>query len=178
MAMRAVYLTGDDFYLRAMVLEDKDHAVGWFNSAIPIDALAAEKLLKELHECGWDEPDAMYLAVVRSTDDEIVGSVVIEDQDRRTAWLKIRSAPSVEHGEQLRAKVLELVVPWLRDELEILVTRVEIPEDERLMLAAAEQLGMEQATRMREYVARPGGRMDVLGYQALNPKIGFGAENA
>src|SRR5215207_3792640 len=176
--MRAVYLSVDDFYLRAMVRDDKDHAVGWFHSPISIDASAAETLLKELHECGWDEPDEMYLAVVRSSDDEIIGSVVIEDQDRRTAWLKIRSAPSVENGEQLRAKVLELVVPWLRDELEILVTRIEIPEDERLMLAAAERLGMEQATRMREYVARPGARVDVLGYQAMNPKIGFGAENA
>jgi RimJ/RimL family protein N-acetyltransferase len=176
--MRAVYLTGDDFYLRAMVLDDKDHAVGWFNSLIPIDAVAAETLLKELHECGWDEPDEMCLAVVRSSDDEIIGSVVIEDQNRRTAWLNIRSAPSVEDGERLRAKVLELTVPWLRDELEILVTRVEIPEDEPLMLAAAERLGMEHAIRLREYLARPGGRVDVLGYQALNPKIGFGADDA
>jgi RimJ/RimL family protein N-acetyltransferase len=176
--MRAVYLTGDDFYLRAMVLDDKDRAVGWFNSPIPIDALAAETLLKELHECGWDEPDEMYLAVVRSSDDEIIGSVVIEDQNRRTAWLNIRTAPSLDQGERLRSKVLELVIPWLRDELEVLVTRVEIPEDEPMMLAAAERLGMEQAIRLREYIARPGGRVDVLGYQAMNPNIGFGATDA
>src|SRR5918995_250832 len=104
--MRTVYLTGDDFYLRPMVLDDKDHAVGWFQSPIPIDATAAETVLKEAHESGWDEPDEMYLAVVRTSDDQIIGSALIEDQARRTAWLAIRAAPAVEDGERLRVKVL------------------------------------------------------------------------
>jgi hypothetical protein len=170
--MRAVYLTGDDFYLRAMVLNDKDQAVAWFNSPIPMDATAAESFLKEAHESGWDEPDEMYLAIVRSSDDQLIGSVIIEDQARRTAWLTIRTAPTVEESERLRAKVLRLIVPWLRDELEILVTRFDFPADEPVILETVEELGMKPAIRLREWFARPGHRVDLLGYQALNPRIG------
>jgi RimJ/RimL family protein N-acetyltransferase len=178
LAMRAIYLTGEDFYLRAMVLEDKNHAVAWFNSMIPIDASAAEKILKEANEKGWREPDELYLAIVRSSDDEVIGGVTIEDQDRRTAWLSIRSAPGLENGDRLRARVLELVLPWLRDELEILVIRVHLPEDELEMIEAAKRLQMEPAIRLRQFQARPGHRVDVLGFQALNSKISLGENNA
>jgi RimJ/RimL family protein N-acetyltransferase len=176
--MRAVYLTGEDFYLRAMILEDKDHATNWFKPPFPIDAVAAEAILKEAHAKGWDEPDVLFLAVVRASDDEIIGGVAIEDQARRTAYLNIYSAPSLDDGESWRARVLELVIPWLRDELEILVTRVEIPEDEKTMLASAERLGMIPAIRLRQAQARPGHRVDILGYQALNPKISVGEIDA
>lgn len=178
LAMRAVYLTGDDFYLRAMVREDKDRAAAWFASPLPINAKAVEALLEEAHEIGWDEPPTMYLAVVRSTDDEVIGGVAIEDQARRTAWLTIHAAPWLEDGEHLRARVLALVIPWLRDELEILVTRFEMPEDETEMLAAAEALGMEPAIRLRQFKARVGGRLDVLGFQALNPRMRQGGDHA
>lgn len=178
MAMRAVYLTGDDFYLRAMVLDDKDHAVAWFHSLIPMDPVAAESKLKKLHELGWDEPDEMYLAIVRSSDDQVIGSALIARENQHIARLHIRCAPTLQQGESLRAKVLELLVRWLRDEREKMVMRIEIPEDEPLMLAAAERLGMEPATRMREYVARPGGRVDALGYEALNRAIKVGTGDA
>jgi len=176
--MRAVYLTGEDFYLRAMVLEDKNHAASWFKPPFPIDAFAAEAMLKDAHAKGWDEPDVLFLAVVRASDDEIIGGVAIEDQARRTAYLNIYSAPSLDEGEIWRARVLEVVIPWLRDELEVLVTRVEIPEDEQVMLAAAERLGLIPAIRLREAQARPGHRVDILGYQALNPNIVVGEINA
>jgi hypothetical protein len=176
--MRAVYLTGEEFYLRAMVLDDKDHAAAWLGSVLPVSVKAAEKLLEEAHEVGWDEPPVMHLAVVRKSDDEIIGGVAIEDQARRLAWLSIYSAPSLENGEQLRADVLRLVVPWLRDELEILVTRVEIPEDEVTLISAAEELGMLPATRLRQFKARASGRLDMLGYEALNPKIALGDGHA
>jgi RimJ/RimL family protein N-acetyltransferase len=177
MAMRAIYLTGEDFYLRAMVLEDKNRAVAWFDT-IPINASAAEEILKEANEKGWREPDELYLAVVRTIDDEVIGGVMIEDQNRRTAWVSIRSAPGLENGERLRARVLELVLPWLRDELEILVIRVHFPEDEHEMIEAAERLQMQQAMRLRQFQARPGHRVDVLGFQALNPKLNLGENDA
>jgi RimJ/RimL family protein N-acetyltransferase len=176
--MRVVYLTGDDFYLRAMVLDDKDHAVAWFHSSIPMDALAAELKLKKLHECGWDEPDEMYLAIVRSSDDQVIGSALIDREDRHIARLHIRCAPTLQQGESLRTKVLQLLVRWLRDEREKMVMRIEIPEDEPLLLAAAKLLGMEPATRMREYIARPSGRVDALGYEALNRAITVGTGDA
>jgi hypothetical protein len=176
--MRAVYLTGEDFYLRAMLPSDKEHAVAWFDSVIPLDGSAAEEILKSAHAQGWREPDEMYLAVVRTSDEELIGGVFIEDQARRTAWASVRSAPGLENGEELRAKVLELVIPWLRDELEVLVTRVHLPEDEKLMIAAAERRDMKPAIRLRQWVARPGHRVDCIGYQALNPRIRLGDNDA
>jgi hypothetical protein len=37
---------------------------------------------------------------------------------------------------------------------------------------------MKPAIRLREFEARPGHRVDLLGYEALNPRIGFKEDDA
>ncbi len=76
---------------------------------------------------------------------------------------------SDEESDALRAEVLGLVVPWLRDELELMTVTVDIAADDPAALAAATALGMVLGVRLREHVARPAGRVDLLQFQALNP---------
>jgi len=40
--MRAVYLTGEHLYIRAMVAADMERATAWFDSPFPVNAVRAE----------------------------------------------------------------------------------------------------------------------------------------
>lgn len=168
--MQAVYLTGPTVYLRAMVEDDKHHAAAWFDSRFPVNAARAEAFLKEkLQGDPWDAGWHL-LAIVRRSDEAVVGSCRIEF-GKQTASLRFHMAPWLDDADVLRAEALELVVPWLRDEHELLVITVEIAADEQRTLAAAEAAGLKAAVRMREAIARAGHRVDLLIYQAVDPKV-------
>jgi hypothetical protein len=49
------------------------------------------------------------------------------------------------------------------------MTTLEIPSDQNVTIAAARELGMPLAVRLREHIARPGHRVDLLLYQAPGP---------
>jgi RimJ/RimL family protein N-acetyltransferase len=167
--VRPAYLTGQRIYLRAMLLIDKEHAIAWHASPFPIDATRAEVILKEGHAHFWGSPRTQY-AVVRLDDDAIIGGVVVGSWNTRTAWLYVHMAPGLAEADDLRAEVLRIAVPWLRDEREMMSVTVPIAADEAATERAAEELGMVLSVRLREHVARPGHRVDRLIYQALNPR--------
>ena len=77
---------------------------------------------------------------------------------------------AIEDGDEVRVEALRLVVPWLRDEVEMMTVTASIPADELALIAAAEAMGMVRQARLREHVVRPGGRVDLVLYQALNPR--------
>lgn len=164
--MRVVYLTGPTVYLRAMVSGDKEHGAAWFDGAFPINAARAETILKEEQK---DRP--MRYAILRLEGDEIVGSARVASHDRlRTCELTFHMAPWLPDAGALRAEALRLLVPWLRDQVEVMVVEAPIAADEHEMIEAAGALGMVLSVRLREFLARPGGRVDQLIYQALNPR--------
>jgi RimJ/RimL family protein N-acetyltransferase len=164
--MRPVFLTGERLYLRAMVAADKEHAVAWFDEVFPINAAGAERVLKDDHRGGTSR-----LAIVRTEDEVIVGSVQVVSRDgHRTCRLAFHMAPWLPDADAVRAQALRVVVPWLRDQMELMVVTVPVPADQAETIAAAEALGMRLGVRFREPVARPGGRVDLLIYQALNPR--------
>jgi hypothetical protein len=153
--MRVPYLTGETIYLRALVAGDKETAAAWYPGPFPINAARAEDWLKEAHTDFWSANKPRHLIIARTEDDATVGSVA-------------SLAPWRDDADALRAAALRIVVPWARDDLELMVLTVPIAADETATLAAAEALGMERAARLRDYVARPGGRVDRFLYQALN----------
>jgi RimJ/RimL family protein N-acetyltransferase len=152
-----------------MLAGDKEHAAAWFNSPFPINATRAEQFLKEEHKGGWP-PGPQHLALCRVDGDEIVGGATVRSWNWRVAWLSLRMAPWVADADELRAEAVRLVIPWLRDEREFMVVRLPIAADEPATLAAAEAVGMVQAARLRERLARPGGRADQFFFEALNPR--------
>lgn len=166
--MRAVYLTGERLYLRAMVAADKEVAAAWFPGPFPVNAPRAEEWLKEQHKEAWG--GARHLVIARVDGDEVVGGVRLDDRGRRRGELSFALPPwlAADEADALRADALRLLAPWVRDDLEYMTLTVRIAADEPATLAAAEELGMVESARRREYLARPGGRVDQLFYQALN----------
>lgn len=179
--MPPAYLSNGRLTLRAMVATDADDAMSWFPAPFPASAGQASRWLNEAHRSSvWDDPGTLWLAIVErpkplTPDDErdgrIVGAVELRHPRSRTSDLALHLAPYLEFDvrDSLQAEVIDLVVPWVRDELEAMVLTLSIGSDQPESVAAAESLGMILAARLREHLARPGGRADLLWYQALNP---------
>lgn len=168
--MRPPYLTGQRIALRPLLLADAAHAAVWFDSPFPINASRAESFLKEEHTAGWGPPQTLHLAIVRLASDEVIGGARIEEPGGRTGEVHVRIAPWIPDETDLRAEALRLLVPWLRDEVEQMTVTVPVPADDMASIAVVEELGMVRAARFRERLARPGTRVDLLLYQALNPR--------
>ena len=171
--MRVSYLNGERVALRPLVPEDKAVATAWHPSPYPIDAVRAETWLKENHKDIW--PRRVYYALVRAsgaataetTDDEVVGLVRI-GWNVQQATARFTMAPWLEDADSLRADAIGTVLPWLLEEREMLVVTFILASDEAESIAAAEAAGMAEMARLREHVARPGGRADLLYFQKLN----------
>lgn len=181
--MRVSYLTGRRVALRPLVLGDKATASAWYPRPYPIDAARAETWLKENHKDIW--PRTIYYALVRAdgaatpeaADDEIVGSVRI-NWNTQQANVRFTMASWLTDADALRADAIGVVVPWLIDEREMLVVTVALASDEAASIVAASSIGMREMARLREHIARPGGRVDLLYFQKLNRPWRFDGEEA
>ena len=169
--MRPPYLTGDRIYLRAMLLADAAHSAAWFDGPIPPTPSRAEDYLQETLTSAWGGQDPLPLAIVRLDAETVVGGATVEGYGKRLGEVRLRTAPWLAEQEAgaVRAEALRLLVPWLRDECELMAVTAEVAADDAALAAAAEGLGMVVGVRLREHLARPGGRRaDLLLYQALN----------
>lgn len=169
--LRAIFLTGETVYLRSHVMDDKDHAAAWLDTPYPVNSLRAEEILKERHQEFW--PQTRYYAICRRETDEIVGGVTINIHVR-LADVYTHVARWLDDADQIRAEALELVIPWLSVEWDLITVTADIASDHRATIEAAERLGMVRAGTFREAILRPGNRrVDQLMYQMLNPKGEF-----
>ncbi|HVB63939.1 MAG TPA: hypothetical protein VNE17_04350 [Nitrolancea sp.] len=176
--MRAIYLMGTKIYLRAMIAADKECGIAWFNTRLPlagfgnlfpIDATRASAQLKSENRGIWPSGYRRY-AIVRNTDDAVVGGLVEESGHPIVARIGVHMAPALPDADSLRAETLSLVVPWLRDERQFRLIQMYLPVDECETIAAAEAAGMAPVARLRRHVARPGARVDLVMYEAVNPR--------
>lgn len=167
--MRVGYLTGQRIHIRPPVEEDKECATAWFNSVFPINASRAATFLEDQTFPWWAATEFTFV-VARTEDDVVIGSVNLNISDWRAVSLRVHMAPSLPNADELRAEVIRMVVPWLRDEHEFMVVRLFVAADQPETIAASEDLGMLLAVRLREFIAVPGGRVDELAYEALNPR--------
>ena len=170
--LRPVFLTGERVYLRAFLPEDKDHAAAWFPGPFPVNSIRAESFLKDVHK--EEALRTRRLAIVRTTGDDLIGGARVW-MGHWHSELSFQLAPWLDaiEADELRAEALELAVRWLRDDWELPSIRVELAADQPLTDAAAERLGMTLAARLREHVARPGGRADLIVRQLTRPSWSF-----
>ena len=166
--MRASYLTGERVYLRALIADDKGTVATWFAAPFPSNATQGERWLKEIYANGVSANTPQYLAIVRVEDDAPIGGVSLTVRGSRRGFLRFAMAPWLAESDVLRAEALRLIVPWVRDDLELMSFEMAIAADEAATRTVAEELGLREAARLREFVARPGGRTDRLLYQVLN----------
>ncbi len=167
--MKPVFLTGEVVYLRPMVPEDKDVAVAWYDSPVPVNSVLGEKTLTELHTAMWN-PSTRQYAIVRQEDDRVIGGAAIDfAHGDRKATISLHMAPLLERADELQAEALRILLPWLIEEHNMRRVDLNVGANDAATIAAAEELGMFAGVRLREYWQRPGGRVDMLIYQILNP---------
>jgi RimJ/RimL family protein N-acetyltransferase len=170
LGLRAVYLSGRRVYLRAMVKEDAERGAAWLDDAFPVNAGRAEKVLEEDAGMPWPATRRR-MVIVRTDGDEVVGGAIVSSYDQyRTGWLHLTMAPWLPDADSLRAEALRLLVPFLRDESEMMAVTLALPADQADTIAAAGAAGMVTAARLREWFVRPGGRADCLLFEALNAR--------
>jgi RimJ/RimL family protein N-acetyltransferase len=168
----AVWLRGERIGFRAPVLADAAFAIQWAGGPFPLTADRAEELLRRSETDAWGGGPMNRLMTMDLTTNEIVGSVVIERKGSRNTELTFHWAPSLAPADRdvFVSEAMALLVPWLFGELQALTLRVEIPDDDEVMKGAASAAGLRETVRLPEFVARPGGRVDLLWYMALNPR--------
>ncbi len=176
--MRAIYLMGTKVYLRAMIESDKESGIAWFNSGMPlsgfgnhypINAAQAETVLKEENSGAWGGANRRY-AIVRNDGEQVVGGLKESSNYPIVAQLGIHMAPMLADADGLQAEALSLVIPWLRDERQFRLVQIYLAADQTETIAAAEAVNMTEVVRLRRHVARPGSRVDLVMYEAVNPR--------
>ncbi len=184
------YLSTEGLAIRAMVAGDARTAARWFPGPFPVGAEAAGRWLTAQHRMSpWDDPAHLWLVIVRpatggvgndQSPDDVVGSVRVGSPRARTPTVTVHVAPALtpDDADRIQAGVIRVVVAWLRDELGAMVVTLGIGSDQPGSIAAAEGLGMVRAARLREHLARPGRRVDLIWYQALGPAPRIAAPGA
>jgi RimJ/RimL family protein N-acetyltransferase len=167
--VKASFLSGELVYIRAMKRSDKDQATAWFDSPFPVNATRAETFLREEHTATW-HPQTTLLILVRPGTDDIIGGVSLWTEDRRVGWFRISLAPGLTDADAVHGDALRVLIPWWRDEHEFMAVNVELPADRPAAITAAEDLGMVHAVTWRQSELREGHPVDLLLYQALNPR--------
>lgn len=173
----AVYLQDGRYGLRAPVPEDAEHAWAWYEGAFPISSETAREYLVEQESIPWGGNPTVRLVIIDLGTDAVVGGALVERQNNRVGKLKIvagRPEPSSEAAQQLRAAVLRMLIPWMMGELNLMTAVLDVPSDETVVIAAAHELGLVEVVRLREHIARPSGRVDLLMLELVNRRWGRG----
>lgn len=162
---RAIFLSGDEVYIRAYVEADKEVTAAWAGTPFPVGSPRGEKLLKDWHTEWW--PRSRHYALCRSATNEVVGGVTVEIRNL-VAEFVVTTAVWLADRDELRAAAFKLIVPWLSEEWGMVSVLGHIASDEPACKQAAEELGMSHQATLRECFTRPGGkRADDLLFQKL-----------
>ena len=173
----AVYLQDGEVGLRAPVPEDAEQAGAWYEGAFPISPENARELLTEQETTPWGNNPTVRLMAVDLGTGTLTGGVLVERDDNRVSKIRITVGgpdPSGEAAQRTRAALLRLLVPWVMGELNMMTTVIDVPADETILIEAAHGIGMAEAVRLREHIARPAGRVDLLMLELVNTGWGKG----
>ena len=167
--MRPIFLTGERIYVRAMLPEDKDHTIAWFDSPLPLNSVFGEEHLKEIHSRLWDATTRQFAIVEKQSERVIGGAVVRFSTGDRKAGITLHMVPLLDEADTLQGEALGILVPWLLDDHNMRRVDATLSSSHHETVAAAERLGMFEGVRLRQFWRTPAGRVDALIYQILNP---------
>ncbi len=164
------FLSGPTLYLRGQVLADAASIRAWNPSPFPTSSDLAEEKLKE--DVPRNSRRRLYrLIACRHEDDKIAGSVEYGAEDGISCWVSLYADPILgATASDIRAEMLEIIVPWLLHEQEFMVVWIEAEEGDEPLIQTAAKIGMRFAYRLREAKLRNGTRRDLICYEALHPK--------
>src|SRR5215211_8908605 len=72
-------------------------------------------------------------------------------------------------ADAINAELLQVTVPYMLHEREMMTVTIEAPESDRGIAAGAQALGMRTAFRLRESAWYDGARTNLVCYEALHP---------
>lgn len=173
----AVFLRGERYGLRAPVREDAEVAGAWHEGAFPVSTEAARTMLVEQETIAWGGNPMIRLIVTELDTGAVVGGALIERQNNRVGKLQVTAGGPDRAGaaaQRLRAAVLRLLMPWVMGELNMMTAVIDVPADETVVIDAARDLGLVEVARLREHIARPGRRVDLLMLERVNRRWGRG----
>ncbi len=173
----AVYLRNDRLGLRAPARDDAARANAWYEGHFPVTPQVAEDLLVEQETIPWGNNPTIRLMVIDLETGAVVGGALVERTDNRVSKLRI-TVGAVDRSDierqRIRSDVLRVLLPWVMDELDLMIATIDVPADESTVIEAASEIGMNGVVRLREYVARPNGRVDLLMFERINLSWGQG----
>jgi RimJ/RimL family protein N-acetyltransferase len=162
--MVASYLSGRNIGLRAPALDDAESIATWDDGSLPRNPDAGREMLRRTEQTPWGNAENLRLMIVDLSVGNVVGSVMIERQQDRIGRIRIAAAPLLpaDRRDAIEGEVLDLVVPWMRDELDLMVLVLDIASDRAAVLARPAEHGFREVVRLREHILRPHGRVDLL----------------
>lgn len=159
------FLVGEEIYIRPVDTGDAALGMSWMHTVFPRSTGRVETWIKE--DMGKDHDTAWY-AIVRKSDDRVVGSIKVNRWGVET-WLDTRVDELFgDRALRWKGEALALVVPWLVDERQRPSAKIDLPADEAPVIEALQAIGMRQCARMREMLDRDGRRVDRLSFTYLN----------
>ncbi|MBA2753195.1 MAG: GNAT family N-acetyltransferase [Chloroflexia bacterium] len=167
--MEAPYLSTPRFVVRPSGTDDAGAAAAWLPLPFPIGRERGEATLREANAAPWGHQDPLDLLVCRRRDGVVLGAFRLTGVAGRTGTCRLTVGPAVapDEGDAIRGDLIPVIIGWMRDELDLMTVGLWLPSDDDRSIAAAESAGMTSAVRLREHVARPGGRVDLLRYEIL-----------
>jgi len=162
------FLVGDEIYIRGIEPVDAPFGMTWRGVRYPQSSDRIEKWIKE--EMTKDQDTAWY-AIVRRSDDRIVGSARVGQAGGMSANLTLTVDPLLgDRGLGWKVQALKLLAPWIVDERHRPMLMIFQAADEPSVIAAALEIGMRETARFREKLERDGVRIDELVFQYLSPR--------
>lgn len=171
----APWLMGERVGLRAPLLDDAEHADRWYIGEDAADEGAVRRALQKRESIPWGGNPVITLVIMDLASREIAGGVMATRSANRTCRLEVRvPGDGVDRSCTMR-EALALVVPWLLHEVGLMTVVLDTPDDDEVLIEAAEAAGMVVAVRRREHVVRPHGRVDLLQLERVNREWGHHA---
>ena len=162
------FLVGENVYLRGFMPGDEKTATSWRPSIFPKALELVETWIKdELPKEGRD--DRSYLAIVRKSNDTVVGSIKIFHE-----VVGKRLSPHVdplygEQGEVWLAEAVDLIADWQLGESYLPSVGVVMPAYMETAIRLMKSEGFVETARWREMIEHNGVRYDRLALGRFNP---------
>lgn len=153
------FLVGENVYLRTFAPGDEKNATSWRNSVFPKSPELVEKWIKEdLPKEG--KKDRGHMAIVRKSDDVIVGSIIFHHGD-----VSVSGNPYVDPlygdvGQRWLVEAIELAAKWVVDECFNASYLLELAGHQAVAIEELKQRGFVETARWREMFEQNGERYD------------------
>ncbi|MGC4189745.1 MAG: GNAT family N-acetyltransferase [Thermomicrobiales bacterium] len=168
-ADKQTFLVGEHVYLRPLNDDDAATGTSWRQTVFPQSTETTEAWIEENLAKG-DSEEKETFAIVRRSDDRVVGSIALEYDPTLTFALARIDPVYGKIGQAWKAEAILLVARWQVFERHKMMVHTDIPASEPIAVAALTAGGMREIARFREAYLIDGRRVDWLVFDFPHPK--------